>query len=268
MLNRIKKYVLSIVTAALPGAAFAMDSPVHLTVLEGWRQNDGSHVAAIKIDLDEGWKTYWRAPGEGGIPPFFDFLGSSNIADFGVIWPTPVVFDQGGLWSIGYTNSVILPITFDTFRSNQDISLSGVIDMGVCKEVCLPISLEIEAVLPAKSISKSPTISAAMASVPYSTSEANVERAVCSLNSSEKGLSINTQVTMPSAGGREYVVIESSNQNHWISATTTSRDGQILSSESSLLPLDGGVVSVRRSDIRITVLGEEYAVDIQGCTGS
>ena len=268
MLNRAVKYAITLAAASLPVGASAMDNPVHLTVLEGWRQADGTHVAAIKLDLDEGWKTYWRAPGEGGVPPFFDFVGSENLVDFDVTWPAPVVFDQSGLWSIGYNDSVILPIEFEPNSNDADIQLAGVLEIGVCKEVCLPISLEVDATLPADTTKKSPAIRAAMASVPYTKSEAAVESAVCKLSMNEAGMQIRATVEMPSAGANEFVVIESSDPNHWFSETQTMRDGSKLTSESSLVAMDGGHLSIRRSDIRITVLGDDYAVDIKGCTGS
>jgi len=245
-----------------------MDNPVHLTVLEGWRQADGTHVAAIKLELDEGWKTYWRAPGEGGIPPFFDFLGSQNFVNFSVSWPTPEVFDQSGLWSIGYKDSVILPFEIEPQNSSRDIQLEGVIDIGVCKEVCLPVSLDINATLSAKAKKKSPAIRAAMASVPYSRTEANVDSAICKLTPDGSRMVIRTIVDLPAAGDSEFVVIESSDPNHWFSETETSREGDTLTAESSLMSIDGSVLSLQRADIRITVLGENYAVDIQGCTGS
>ena len=268
MLNRAPNIVLTMVMAVLPFGASAMDNPVHLTVLEGWRQPDGTHVAAIKLDLDEGWKTYWRAPGEAGIPPFFDFLGSENLVDFSVKWPAPVVFDQSGLWSVGYKSSVILPIEVSTHDASEDVQLSGVVDIGVCKDVCLPIALEIDATLEATKVRKSPAIRAAMASVPYTRSEANVQSAVCKLEADGTGMAIRTIVDMPTAGKSEFVVIESANPNHWFSEAETSRQGTKLTSESALVSLDGGILSIKRSDIRITVLGDDYAVDIQGCTGS
>ena len=268
MLNRVFKSLMFAAIAVTPFKTLAMDNPVHLTVLDGWREADGTHVAAIKLELDDGWKTYWRAPGEGGIPPFFDFVGSSNLTDFNVIWPAPVVFYQSGLWSIGYKDSVLLPIQVESRYKSRDIQLSGVVDIGVCKEVCLPISLKIDATLDADATKKNPSIRAAMASVPYTQTEAGVDRAVCKITPNEYGLTIRTLVDMPLAGEDEFVVLESADPNHWLSESVSARNGEQLISESTLMSLDGGAVVVNRADIRITVLGDDYAVDIKGCTGS
>lgn len=267
MLIRALKSGLTIAAIAFPSWLHAMDNPVTLTVLEGWRNTDGTHVAAIKLDLESGWKTYWRKPGDAGIPPFFDFLGSGNLTDFDVKWPTPIVFDQGGLTSVGYKDSVILPIILTPRWPNRDVRLKGVVDIGVCKEICLPLSLEVSARLDADSTQKSPTISAALASVPFTAQEAGVESAVCKLSSDDGVLTVSTVLGMPSAGGTEHVILESANDDHWLSDARSSRKGSQLMSETALLPLSGGAVAINRSDIRITVLGSDHAVDIQGCTG-
>ena len=64
-----------------------MEQPAHADLLTGWRLEDGRHAAAIRIRLDPGWKTYWRAPGDGGIPPSFDWQGARNLAGWSVHWP-------------------------------------------------------------------------------------------------------------------------------------------------------------------------------------
>src|SRR5262245_48206912 len=58
--------------------------------------------AGIEIKLDPGWKTYWRYPGDSGIPPRFDFAGSGNVKAVAVMWPAPHRFPDGAGHSIGY----------------------------------------------------------------------------------------------------------------------------------------------------------------------
>src|SRR5208282_2413725 len=45
--------------------------------------------AGVEIQLDPGWKTYWRAPGDSGVPPTLDFSGSENVKSVTVLWPAP-----------------------------------------------------------------------------------------------------------------------------------------------------------------------------------
>ncbi|HBN29997.1 MAG TPA: hypothetical protein DD416_01945, partial [Rhodobacteraceae bacterium] len=39
---------------------------VQVRLIQGWQQEDGSLIAAVQVDLADGWKTYWRVAGETG----------------------------------------------------------------------------------------------------------------------------------------------------------------------------------------------------------
>src|SRR6185436_9769338 len=66
--------------------------------------------AGIEIKLKNGWHTYWRYPGDAGVPPRFDFAGSQNVKSVEVLWPAPQRIPEQGLVAIGYTGDVILPL--------------------------------------------------------------------------------------------------------------------------------------------------------------
>src|SRR4051794_31349754 len=66
--------------------------------------------AGIEIKLKPGWHTYWRYPGDAGVPPQFDFKASSNVKDVRVLWPAPERLSEDGGVSIGYAHDVILPL--------------------------------------------------------------------------------------------------------------------------------------------------------------
>src|SRR3954468_15011041 len=42
--------------------------------------------AGVQVRLKVGWHTYWRYPGDSGVPPQFDFSGSQNVKDVHVLW--------------------------------------------------------------------------------------------------------------------------------------------------------------------------------------
>src|SRR5262245_21994347 len=77
----------------------------------GTRQPGAAVVrAGIEIKLKGGWHTYWRYPGDAGVPPRFDFAASKNVKAVEVLWPAPQRIPEQGLVVIGYTSSVILPL--------------------------------------------------------------------------------------------------------------------------------------------------------------
>src|ERR1700687_2743087 len=68
-------------------------------------------LGGIAFQLQPGWKTYWRTPGDSGVPPRFDFSKSDNVEAVTILWPAPTKFDDGaGGHSLGYKNQIVLPL--------------------------------------------------------------------------------------------------------------------------------------------------------------
>ena len=159
--------VLAFLTATLPATAQQGDTPpLEAVLLEGWQREDGVRVAAIRLRMAPGWKTYWRAPGDAGIPPSFDWSGSANLRDVSVTFPAPKVFDQGGVNSIGYAREVIFPLTVTPERPGAPVALDVAIDLGVCSDICLPQRLHLKATLDETAGRPAPAIAAALAPRP------------------------------------------------------------------------------------------------------
>lgn len=253
--------------AALPAAAQnSISVPVTGEILTGWQQPGGTRVAAIKLTLAPGWKTYWRSPGDNGIPPQFDWSRSKNLGGVGITWPAPKVFRQSGVRTIGYANELILPITIAPRRAGKPVKLRADLDIGVCSDVCVPQQLSLTATLDTTDGRPTPAIAAALASRAYSASEAGVTSATCALRPTANGLEIETRVNVPATGGREVVIIEPGQPNMWASETDSSRNGGRITAVGDLQSTNGGPLAIDRSAIRITVVGANHAVEIQGCT--
>lgn len=253
----------------LPPTAQAQsyDHVVQAEVLPGWRNADGSHTAALHLTLNPGWKTYWRAPGDAGIPPQVSWKGSRNLSNVSVQWPTPSVFSQNGMRSIGYTEELILPIQLAPNKTGETIRLKAVLDIGVCRDICVPQRLNIRAELPVQG-ARDARIAAAMADQPLSRSEANVGKVVCALSPTQDGVALRASITMPSAGGTEIAVVETGNPEVWVAEGTTQRHGNTLVTETEMVHIDEKPFLVDRSELRFTVLGRNHAVDILGCSSS
>ncbi len=261
-----------ILAAALlaPVPAFATDplaAVVSHRVLPGWQQADGTYMAGLEIALAPGWKTYWRSPGDAGIPPQFDWTRARNVGAVQVHWPSPGIFHEAGMRSIGYTQTVVLPMTIAPKQDGQDMRLRGRMELGVCADICVPAAFDIDTVLPAGPGTRSPQIAAALASLPYSAREAGVRSATCTLSPDNDTLRIEATLTMPHSGGTEVAVIEPGRPGVWVSEAETERRGDVLRVSAEMMHHSGKPFGLSRSDIRITVIGGSYSVDIQGCTG-
>ncbi|MFK7763318.1 MAG: protein-disulfide reductase DsbD domain-containing protein [Roseobacter sp.] len=258
---------LAVFLAAQPvNAQHRLDTPVKAEVLEGWTNADGSRTAALKLDLAPGWKTYWRAPGDAGIPPQFDWSGSRNFDNVSISWPAPIIFEENGMRSVGYKDTLVIPLRIQPGNENEPVRLVAQMDLGVCADICVPYALSFDAELINESRKPTPAIAAALAQLPYTEDEARVRGATCLIAPTSDGLQIEARVEMPSAGGPEHAVIELGGQDIWVSEAKTTRYGMELVAVSDLVSVSGGPISLDRSAVRITVLGSDYAVDVQGCT--
>ncbi len=268
-MTKFWKHTIAAATASislvLPASAQGVDQIVQLEVLDGGASDDGTYQGALRLTLQDGWKTYWRAPGDAGIPPEFDWGGSGNVADVSITWPAPSVFDQNGLQSIGYEDQLVLPVQITPKNPAKPVRLRGEMDLGVCKDVCVPGRLDIDHTLDADA-GRHPAIAAALAQRPYSAREAGVAGARCTLQPTSDGMRIEAHIDMPSAGGTEVAVIEPGNPTLWASQPDTRRQGNTLITSAEVINASGAAFALDRSEVRITVLGDKHAVDILGCS--
>lgn len=133
--------LLLAIAAALPHGASAAGAKSEARLLAGWAEPNG-RTAALLVELAPGWKTYWRAPGEAGVPPVFDWTGSENLASAEVEWPAPRAFDSFGLTTLGYSGRMLLPLRLKAIDPAAPIRLRLSLLYGVCEEVCLPEAAE------------------------------------------------------------------------------------------------------------------------------
>lgn len=235
-----------------------------IDVLPGWTTPQGTRMAAIRLTLAPGWKTYWRAPGDAGIPPAFSWQGSQNIAAAQFHWPVPQVFDQNGMRSIGYADQVVIPVELTPLQPGGALHMAGEVDLGVCQDVCVPLRLHFDAALPPDG-GRDASIVAALVDRPLTAAEAQVGAVTCTTEPGSGGLWLTTTIAIPSLGGEEVVVFETDDPQVWVSEAATARSGGQLTATAELVHAAGGAITLDRSALRITVLGSERAADITGC---
>jgi DsbC/DsbD-like thiol-disulfide interchange protein len=120
--------------------------------------------AGVQIDLAEGWKTYWRMPGEAGIAPHFDWSGSRNAADVEVRWPAPSRYEDASGETIGYAHRVVFPVTVRPADPSRPVELALQLDYAVCKDICIPARIDLSQVLD-RDLAREPGMSSVSAAV-------------------------------------------------------------------------------------------------------
>jgi suppressor for copper-sensitivity B len=104
----------------------------------------------LEFQLAPHWKIYWRAPGDAGYPPHLDWAGSTNLASAEIAWPAPERFSVLGLETVGYSGTVILPITVRLDHGGAPLHLQAHLDYLTCAEICVPYETDLALDLPAR----------------------------------------------------------------------------------------------------------------------
>ena len=179
--NRIR------VTVAACGLALLLGAPAHAADASPWVEDNYSGIrliaganksgaeslsAGIEIKMQAGWHTYWRYPGDSGVPPRFSFAGSDNLASATVLFPAPHAFTDEAGTTIGYKGNVILPVSVVPRQKDKPVTLRAKIDYAVCEKLCVPAEARLELTLDPTSGADNAALAAAEARVPQPVSAA------------------------------------------------------------------------------------------------
>jgi len=145
-----------------PASAQGFHSRARL--ISGGQQGD-VWLAGIEITLDQGFKTYWRNPGDSGLPPRFDWAGSENVAGTEIRFPAPYRHEDAAGVAYVYGKKVVLPVLVRAKEQGKPVKLVLSAEYGVCKDICIPARAELSLDLTAEGPDRS-AIEAALAKVP------------------------------------------------------------------------------------------------------
>ena len=124
-------------------------------------------LGGIAIRLQPGWHTYWRTPGDSGVPPRFDFTKSENIEAVTILWPAPTKFADGaGGTSLGYQKQVVLPLRIVAKNADRPVTLRAEINYAVCEKLCIPVEASAELGFTSVASTQDGALSAALDTVP------------------------------------------------------------------------------------------------------
>jgi DsbC/DsbD-like thiol-disulfide interchange protein len=164
-------------------AAVAFMTPAHAADASAWdgdsrsamrlvgakaRSENGSQVfrAGVELKLTPGWKTYWRYPGDSGVPPRFEFDTSENVKSVTILWPAPQRFNDTEGATIGYKNSVVFPLRIEPKDPGRPVTLRLKLDYAVCERLCVPVEAKADLAIDGKTDANEAALSAAEAAVP------------------------------------------------------------------------------------------------------
>lgn len=236
--------------------------------MPGRAESDGSRVAALVVDLKPGWKTYWRHPGAAGIPPSFDWSASSNLARAEVLWPRPELFESFGYPTLGYGGQVVFPVQLRPADISAPLDVSLNIALGICRDICVLEEATVGATIqPDAPEAGGALLRAAEALVPRPGSELGLRSATCRLSGAGKKRGFDAVLDFDLPPDRPEVILEGPEQV-WFTESETTTDVHGRVQVQARLSLIDGSRWIDRSEIRMTVLAEDFAADIRGCAAS
>jgi DsbC/DsbD-like thiol-disulfide interchange protein len=157
---------LSIEARAGDASQWQRDAHSAVRLLAGSRSG-AVLLGGIAFQLEPGWKTYWRSPGDSGVPPRFDFSKSENIEAVTVLWPAPTKFDDGaGGHSLGYRDQIVLPLRIVPKSAEKPVLLRADISYAVCEKLCIPVQVNAELPFTSVASTEDSTLFAALDTVP------------------------------------------------------------------------------------------------------
>ena len=139
-MNKLPLFASLLITALWVPNASAMPKSHEARLVAG---SGGKATAALQITLHDGWKTYWKMPGDAGVPPQFDWSASSNVKAVEVLYPAPKRFQDAGGETIGYKHEVVFPLLVTPGDTAKPVQLALKLDYAVCKDICIPARSEL-----------------------------------------------------------------------------------------------------------------------------
>ncbi len=235
---------------------------VHLH--SGRAMEDGSRKAVLRVELKPGWKTYWRNPGDAGIPPHFDWEGSTNLKAVAIAWPTPVVFDTYGSRTIGYEERMVLPLLMTPVNTAEPIQIRLNFTYGICRDICIPAQQDIAMeIAPGAPEDGGYFLDRAAATAPISAAEGGLIAHECKVEGAGKQRRFIAALSVERPMLSAPVIVAEGPDGVWFGPVATRFQNGALTGEGPVETEAGQWID--RSALRLTVLGPERAITLEGC---
>ena len=116
--------------------------------------NQESFYVGVRLQMQDGWHTYWENPGDSGSPFEANWSTDEGVIVENVQWPTPITIPYPPLMTYGYEGDIVFP--FQVFRSQETELKTISVDFNflICADICIPesasLSLDLSSASPSK----------------------------------------------------------------------------------------------------------------------
>ncbi|SDQ79982.1 protein-disulfide reductase DsbD domain-containing protein [Pseudovibrio sp. Tun.PSC04-5.I4] len=222
---------------------------------------DGIYRGGIEFRLESGWHTYWRYPGEAGIPTEASFVNSVNVAEAEVLFPAPETYNDGFSTSLIYTDKVILPVLIKRFNDGRPAVLNADLTFGICKDICIPGQAEVSMILPTKSandVVADKLVQEAFAKLPIGQGDMPSQFSATKITGEDKDRTLTFTAKVPRGDKAPELFVEGpAGSYHGVPLLGSVKKGKAKWS----LPYNGLPEDVSKLDLRLTLVTTDGAYE-------
>jgi DsbC/DsbD-like thiol-disulfide interchange protein len=256
--------VLAAPARAADASLWTQDSHAAFRLIAGTNKQGAAKLrAGVEIKMEPGWKTYWRYPGDSGVPPRFDFSHSENLAAAKVLYPAPHLFSDEAGNALGYKNSVMFPLRLTPKQAGKPIILRVKLDYAICEKLCVPAQGSAELALGTAVSAEDAALSAAEARVPTQVSAQQSGLTVRRVNNAAKPL---VMVDLKAPAGAPVAVFVEGPTPEWALPIPKPAPGAPAGHRQFSFELDGlppGVDPRGHFDLTFTVVEGARAIELK-----
>jgi DsbC/DsbD-like thiol-disulfide interchange protein len=256
--------VLAAPARAADASLWTQDSHAAFRLIVGTNKQGAATLrAGVEIKMEPGWKTYWRYPGDSGVPPRFDFSRSENLAAAKVLYPAPHLFSDEAGNTLGYKNGVIFPLHLTPKQAAKPVTLRVKLDYAICEKLCVPAQGSAELTLGTAVSAEDAALSAAEARVPTQVSAQQSGLTVRRVNNAAKPLVV---VDLKAPAGAPVAVFVEGPTPEWALPIPKPAPGAPAGHRQFGFELDGlppGVDPKGHFDLTFTVIEGARALEVK-----
>jgi DsbC/DsbD-like thiol-disulfide interchange protein len=220
--------------------------------------------AGVEIRLAAGWKTYWRYPGDSGVPPHFDFGKSDNVKSVSLSWPAPQrITDSEGV-TIGYKNDVVFPLSIEPKDAGKPVTLRLKLDYAICEKLCIPAQGQAELAITAGNADTNGVVAAAEKKVPHATPlGANTPFSIKAFRRDDSTKPARVLIDVAAPGGAPVVLFAEGPASDWALPIPEKTEGAPAGMQRFSFALDGMPPgkSADGAKIKLTAVSGQDAIE-------
>lgn len=237
-----------------------------ISIIDDVIHEDKTIIIGLKINLKEGWKTYWRHSGTTGLPTVINIEKIPDMEDFKILWPKPEVQESDGDISLIYKNEILIPIVIKLNNKNLPYLFKLNADFGVCKNICIPVKKYLTFEIKNSKISyRKDALENALNKVPKSSSDSTLANLSCSVNTNVGRSFLKFSAKLSDSFFESWSILEYGTDLIALLKTKKHLSDQKLFFETAIDRSQKKYLFIDKSKFKLTIISKDKSLLFLGC---